>query len=68
MYKQVLEQIDGVEIFPIISLVIFFIFFLFILGWVLTLNKNYISKMENLPLDDDSNSYKSNNLKSGGIK
>ncbi len=68
MYKQVLEHITGVEIFPIISFIIFFVFFLLMLGWVLTLSKNYIRKMENIPLDEDSNSEKSHNLNAGGLQ
>lgn len=67
MYKQVLEKIAGVEIFPVISLIIFFVLFLLILGWVLTLNKSYINKMGNIPLDD-GNKDESDNFNAGGVK
>lgn len=51
MYKNVLEGINGVDIYPVISLVIFFLFFLGVLIWVLKVDKSYISKMGNLPLE-----------------
>ncbi|MBL8016269.1 MAG: CcoQ/FixQ family Cbb3-type cytochrome c oxidase assembly chaperone [Ignavibacteria bacterium] len=62
MYKQVLENIAGVEIYPVITLIMFFVFFLLILGWIFTLNKNYITRMENIPLDNE------NNTNAGGVK
>ena len=68
MDKQVLQSIAGVDIYPVISLIIFFVFFLLILGWIFTLNKSYITKMENLPLEDDSCSETKNNLTAGGVK
>ena len=68
MDKQVLQSIAGVDIYPVISLIIFFVFFLLVLGWIFTLNKSYITKMENLPLEDDSCSDAKNNLTAGGVK
>lgn len=50
-----LEKIDGVEIFPIISLVIFFIFFVGLFLWVITMKKPYIKEVSNLPLENDQN-------------
>jgi cbb3-type cytochrome oxidase subunit 3 len=47
-----LEQIGGVEIYPIISLLIFFILFSAMVYLVLTSKKEYIDEMKNLPLDD----------------
>lgn len=52
MYKNVLQSIDNVAIWPIISLTIFFIFFLILLWWVFTADKTFINKMKNLPLND----------------
>lgn len=49
-----LEQIDGVEIYPIISLLIFFIFFVGLFWWVLTAKKTHISEVSNIPLQDDT--------------
>ena len=51
MYKNVLESINGVDIYPVISLIIFFLFFLGVLIWVMKADKSYISKMGNLPLE-----------------
>lgn len=52
MFKHYFEQIEQVEIWPIISLSIFFIFFIGLLIYVLTVDKNYIKKVSNLPMDD----------------
>ncbi len=52
MYKDILQSIDNIAIWPIISFVIFFIFFICLLLWVFTADKKLIEKMENLPIDD----------------
>jgi len=52
MYKDVLQGIDNVAIWPIISFVIFFLFFLVLIWWVMTADKGYIRKMKQLPLED----------------
>ncbi|MFP2996618.1 CcoQ/FixQ family Cbb3-type cytochrome c oxidase assembly chaperone [Spongiivirga sp. MCCC 1A20706] len=51
--KQNLEQIDGVTIYPIISLIIFFLFFTALFWWVFTAKKKHINEVSNIPLDDD---------------
>ncbi|MBX2945842.1 MAG: cbb3-type cytochrome c oxidase subunit 3 [Cyclobacteriaceae bacterium] len=51
MYKNVLQSIDNIAIWPIISLSIFFIFFIMLLWWVFTVDKKYIRQMENMPFD-----------------
>ncbi len=48
-----LEQINGVEIYPIISLIIFFVFFLVVGYLVFTADKSYIEEMKNMPLDKE---------------
>lgn len=51
MFKYYFEQISGVEIWPIISLSIFFTFFLGLLWWVFKgVDKSYIDEMRNLPI------------------
>jgi len=50
-----LENIDGVEIYPIISLIIFFTFFAGLFWWVFTMKKSYIKEVSNIPLDNDQN-------------
>ena len=47
-----LENIDGVEIYPIISLLIFFIFFTVLFWWVFTAKKSHIKTVSNIPLED----------------
>jgi cbb3-type cytochrome oxidase subunit 3 len=49
-----MESMDGVEIYPIISLLIFFIFFVVLFWWVFTAKKEYIDTVSNLPLDNQN--------------
>ncbi|MUP47312.1 CcoQ/FixQ family Cbb3-type cytochrome c oxidase assembly chaperone [Gramella sp. BOM4] len=49
--KGPLESIDGVEIYPIISLLIFFIFFTALFWWVITARKDYIRDVSYIPLE-----------------
>lgn len=53
--KHTMETISGIEIFPIISLVIFFTFFVGLLIWVVKTKKQYINHVEHLPFEDNSN-------------
>ncbi len=56
MYKDILRSIENVEIYPIISLLIFVLFFVGVFIWVVFTPKDHIKHMENLPLDEnDSN-------------
>ena len=57
-----MEQIAGVEIFPIISLLLFFIFFMIVGYMVLTADKKYIEEMKNLPLDKNNDLNDRNHL------
>ncbi len=57
-----LSQINGVEIYPIISLIIFFIFFVVMAYFVFNLDKGYISDMKNMPLEEDENDSSVNDL------
>ena len=50
-----LENIDGVQIYPMISLLIFFVFFVILFYWVLTASKQHIAEVSNIPLEDDNN-------------
>ncbi|EAZ80727.1 hypothetical protein [Algoriphagus machipongonensis] len=53
MYKEVLRSIENIEIYPVISLLIFVIFFVIMFIWVLTVPKNYIDHMKSLPMEED---------------
>jgi cytochrome c oxidase cbb3-type subunit IV len=52
MYNNVLQSIDNIEIWPVVSFVIFFVFFLSLLIWVFTADQKFIDKMKCLPMDD----------------
>ena len=48
-----LERIAGVEIYPIISLLIFFMFFALVTYMVLRTSKEEIDEMSRMPLDNN---------------
>ena len=50
-----MESIAGIEIYPIISLLIFFIFFVLLFWWVFTAKKDYLKRMEEIPLESENN-------------
>lgn len=50
--KNHMETIAGIELYPIISLTIFFTFFVVLFWWVFTAKKEYISSVSELPLDN----------------
>jgi cytochrome c oxidase cbb3-type subunit IV len=52
MYKNVLQHIDNIAIWPVISFVIFFVFFLCLLWWVFSADKKEIGEIASLPLQD----------------
>lgn len=52
--KNHMESITGIEIYPMISLLIFFTFFVILFSWVITAKKDYINKVSNLPLDNQN--------------
>ncbi|MFD2037091.1 cbb3-type cytochrome c oxidase subunit 3 [Belliella marina] len=54
MKKDILSSIENIEIYPIISLLIFVIFFVGMFIWVVKADKNYINHMKDLPFDDES--------------
>ena len=50
--KHNLETISGVEIYPIISLVIFFSFFVGLFIWVYGYKKEKIKELSEMPIKD----------------
>jgi cytochrome c oxidase cbb3-type subunit IV len=56
MYKNVLQNIDHIAIWPVISFIIFFTFFIGLLWWAFTANKKFLNKMSEMPLDKPSHS------------
>lgn len=51
MYKEVLSSIDGVEIYPIFSLLVFFSFFVVLTVWFFSADGKRLRDMAQLPLD-----------------
>jgi cytochrome c oxidase cbb3-type subunit IV len=54
MYKDILQNIDHIAIWPVISFIIFFTFFLGLLWWVFTADKNFMNEMGRKPLQEGS--------------
>lgn len=54
--KHNMETIIGIEIYPIISLLIFFIFFIGLYFWVFSYKKEAINELSQMPLDDNEHS------------
>ena len=53
MYKEILRSIDNIEIYPIISLIIFLLFFVGMFIRVVKTPKDHIRHMESLPFDEN---------------
>ena len=49
-----LTSIDGIEIFPIISLLIFFSFFIGLGIYMVKVDKKKIKELKNLPLEEEN--------------
>ncbi len=57
MFEQIkhnLETIAGVEIYPILSLLIFFLFFVGLAVWVISYSRERIQQLSQIPLTDDN--------------
>lgn len=50
--KHHMETISGIEIYPIISLLIFFTFFVGLAWWVFKYKKETITELSNIPLNE----------------
>lgn len=53
--KHHMESILGIEIYPVISFIIFGTFFLAVGIWVWKMSKEQVSDLENIPLNDGIN-------------
>ncbi|MEO9872014.1 CcoQ/FixQ family Cbb3-type cytochrome c oxidase assembly chaperone [Ekhidna sp.] len=51
--KHHMETIAGIEIFPVISFVIFFVFFIALTVYVLKVDKKLFNDISNIPLDSN---------------
>ncbi|PCI30710.1 MAG: CcoQ/FixQ family Cbb3-type cytochrome c oxidase assembly chaperone [SAR324 cluster bacterium] len=59
MFKEFLRSVDGIETYPTIALIIFFTTFVGVIIRSLTLDKQHVEDMLNLPFDSQPNSSKS---------
>jgi cbb3-type cytochrome oxidase subunit 3 len=55
MYKDILQSIEGIEFYAIVSMIIFIFFFIGLTIWVFKVDKKYIKQMSELPLKEDNN-------------
>jgi hypothetical protein len=53
-FSNYLSSIENVSIYPIITLIIFFTIFVGAVIWIYTRDKDYISELENIPLDNNN--------------
>ncbi|MEO5819198.1 MAG: cbb3-type cytochrome c oxidase subunit 3 [Vicinamibacteraceae bacterium] len=51
MYTDILRSIAGIEVFPVLSLVVFVSFFTAVLVWVARLDPQRVASLSALPLD-----------------
>lgn len=51
--KHHMTSIGGIEIYPLISFLIFFLFFLAVLVYVLKMSRESITELSNIPLKED---------------
>jgi hypothetical protein len=51
MYKNVLQAIEGIGIFPLISMLIFMTVFLAAIIWFFRADKEHLQRMAELPLE-----------------
>ena len=57
MFKEVLQSIEGIEFYTIVSMIIFILFFVGMTIWLLKVDRKYIKRMSELPLNEDSNKF-----------
>lgn len=55
MYKSVLQSIEGIAIYPIFTLLLFFSFFVAMVVWVIRMDKKKINLLSHLPFEDEKN-------------
>ncbi len=53
-FSHYLSSIENIGIYPIITMVLFLAVFIVAVFWIFTRDKEYISELENIPLDNDN--------------
>jgi len=54
MFKEVLQSIEGIEFYTIVSMIIFILFFIGMTIWLFKVDKKYIKQMSELPLNEEN--------------
>ena len=60
MFRQILQNVEGIIYLPIFSLLFFFVFFIGVLVFALRMNKGLVHYLANLPLENENNINKYN--------
>jgi cbb3-type cytochrome oxidase subunit 3 len=60
MIKNVIEHLNKVDTYGVISILLFFTFFVGMLVWAFRLKKGYLNSMSSLPLDGGETATTSN--------
>jgi len=55
MFKEVLQSIEGIEFYTIVSMLILILFFIGMIIWLFKVDKKYIKHMSELPLNEERN-------------
>jgi cbb3-type cytochrome oxidase subunit 3 len=55
MFKEVLQSIEGIEFYTIVSMLILILFFIGIIIWMFKVDNKYIKHMSELPLNENNN-------------
>jgi cytochrome c oxidase cbb3-type subunit IV len=55
MFKEVLQSIEGIEFYTIVSMIIFILFFIGMTIWLFKVDKKYLKVMSELPLNEQNN-------------
>jgi len=55
MFKEVLQSIEGIEFYTIVSMLILILFFIGMIVWLFKVDKKYIKHMSELPLNENNN-------------
>lgn len=53
MFKDFIKESAGIEIYPLLSLSIFFIFFVLVVVWAIIVKKEYLQEMKHMPLQNE---------------
>ncbi len=56
--KNHMATVDGIEIFPIISLIIFVVFFIYLVRYVYKTDKSLIEEVSQYPIDNNTENLK----------